>query len=373
MNPKYKKIYCCTPISFRADENSFFIRDTGLISRVIRDMGPESKVIMPLPFHADDRRELIIRTEYRNLESAEWWKSLKIDGLVLYSWGAPKYLKIAKAVHQAGIRLLIHMDTSGDFTGIDWENTPILARFIKHLKIKAVDALRAIHLSYADIITGGETALESISRRLFYGDWIVKRGYPMAAPVSPQCCYDGRTKKRIILFIGRWNDSKQKRPQIMMQTLEALYSFGVQVETRILGCLTNELHQWHSSLPPAIAESIHLVGYVPNHMLTDEYNNAQIMVCPSSYESSHIVSCEALCCGASVVVSNLPSSLRTVHWYTTKNSGRISKEDTPLSLAEAIRDELETWETSERDPYAIASAWQPYFHVNKVMDEIFSV
>lgn len=141
MNSKYKRIYCCTPVSFHANEH-FFIRDTGLISTVLRDMGVESKCIMPLPFHDDDQREHIIRTEFANLESSEWWKSLQIDALVLYSWGAPRYRKIARAIHRAGIRLHIHMDTSGNFEGPALKSLPLVKRILRRLKVKAQDVLR---------------------------------------------------------------------------------------------------------------------------------------------------------------------------------------------------------------------------------------
>ena len=106
---KYKKIYCCTTRSFPANEH-FFIRDTGLISSTIREVFHlESKCIMPLPYHDSDMPEHVIRTEYKNLTSVTWWKSLGIDALVLYSWGAPRYLPVARAVHKAGIRLIIHI------------------------------------------------------------------------------------------------------------------------------------------------------------------------------------------------------------------------------------------------------------------------
>lgn len=334
-------------------------------------MGVESKCIMPLPFHDDDQREHIIRTEFANLESSEWWKSLQIDALVLYSWGAPKYRKIARAIHRAGIRLHIHMDTSGNFEGPALKSLPLVKRILRRLKIKTQDVFRAQHLRYADIITAGETTLHAISKRVFYGEWVTEKGFPMASPVSPTCRYDGRPKKPVILFIGRWRDTVQKRAWFMMQTLEHLYRSGVTAETKIFGSLTDELRQWHDSLPKSMAESIHLIGFIPNEKLVGEYSDAQITVCPSLFEGSHIVSSESLCCGASIVVTAIPEELRTVHWYTTKNSGRISEEDTPESLAAAIRDELEAWNSGARDPHAIAAAWQPYFHVDKVFNTIF--
>lgn len=326
---------------------------------------------MPLPYHDDDQKENLIRTEYKNLKSVKWWKGLKIDVLVLYSWGAPKYLPIARAVKKAGILLMIHMDTSGDFEGWKWPYMSRLSKTYRYLKVHVQDILRSLHLQYADIITAGATVLTHISKRCHYGKWIEDRGFPMSNPISPQCHYNGGEKKDIILCIGRWGDKIQKRPEMMMDTISVYYQRGGNAITKICGTITSEIKLWHSSLPEDIAHKIHLIGYVNNAELVQQYNEAKIILCPSRHEGSHIVSAEALCCGCSVVVSNLPAPLRTVHWYTTKNSGTISNEDTAESLAQAIFDELNSWDKGKRNGEDIASSWQPYFHVDKVFNQIF--
>lgn len=368
MHPKYKKIYCCTPVAFHANDG-FWIRDTGLISNTLRTMGVESKCIMPLPHYEDDQNEHLIRTEYKNLQSTAWWKSLGLDAVVLYSWGAPRYLPIARAIHKAGIRLHIHLDTSGDFEGSNYDEMPFIKKIAHKLRILAQDFLRICHLRYADTISAGEPILQYISTRLFYGKWIITRGVPMASPVSSKFSYKGNPKHPIVLFIGRWDDSRQKRPEFMMKSIEHLICLGIQAEIKIIGTITDKIRQWHNTLPDATA--IKLIGHIPNNELIYEYNNAQIIACCSKFEGSHVVSSEALCCGVSVVTTNLPKSLRTVHWYTSKNSGRISDLDTPESFAKALYDELLSWKKNERNPQAIAESWHPFFHTDKILNRIF--
>lgn len=368
MHPKYKKIYCCTPVAFHANDG-FWIRDTGLISNTLRNMGVESKCIMPLPHYEDDQAEHLIRTEYKNLKSAAWWKSLGIDALILYSWGAPRYLPIARAIHKAGIRLHIHLDTSGNFEGSNYNEMPFVRKIIHKLRILSHDFFRAWHLRYADTISAGEPVLQYIATRLFYGKWIVTRGFPLASPISSKFLYFGNHKQPIVLFVGRWNDTHQKRPEFMMKSIEHLIYLGIQAEIKIIGTITDEIRQWHSKLPTTTA--IKLIGYIPNNKLISEYNNAQIIACCSKYEGSHVVSSEALCCGVSVVATNRPKSLRTVHWYTSKNSGRISNMDSPNSFAEAIHDELLAWKKNERNPHTIAESWHPFLHADKMLNRIF--
>ena len=142
--------------------------------------------------------------------------------------------------------------------------------------------------------------------------------------------------------------------------------------TDIYGKMADDLRAWHATLPPETQAKVNLAGLVPNHMLLDVYNSAKVLLCPSLYESSHIVSGEALCCGASVVSACQPILLRDVVWYTTGNSGTVAKEDTPESLADAMLEELQQWEQGHRDPTAIAAYWQPFFHADKVMARIFA-
>ena len=364
------RIFTCTPVAFHGND-FFFIRDTGLICMNLRKLGAESKAIMPLPFHEDDIREDIVRVPMEQLKSADWWRSLNLDGLVLYSWGAPRYTAIVRAIKKAGIRLVIHLDTNGDFFLDAAPRRRSLATRLKEaVTHPLIDILRARHLGYADVITCAEPVGEAILQKTFYGG-LKGKFFPFACPVSPTMAYDGRPKDDRIIAIGRWDDVYQKRPEMLMQTISALYERGSTAATDIYGNITDELRAWHATLPPETQAKVNLAGLVPNHMLFDVYNSAKVLLCPSLYESSHIVSGEALCCGASVVSACQPILLRDVVWYTTKDSGTVAKEDTPESLADAILEELRQWEQGHRAPSAIAAHWQPFFHADKVMERIF--
>ena len=67
---------------------------------------------MPGDTQANDEPDLI-RTMYANLESALWWREQKIDVLVLYAWGRPKFRKVACAIREAGIFLILNQDNGG--------------------------------------------------------------------------------------------------------------------------------------------------------------------------------------------------------------------------------------------------------------------
>lgn len=366
-----KRIFTCTPQSFSGSD-TFFIRDTGLICRTLQSLGVESKAILLLPHQENEYPDEIIRTTLDNLKSVDWWKKLELDGVVLYSWGMRQYNGVARAIHKAGIKLVIHMDTAGNFDRLLPEDYTPLKAIKKWITSSIYNIIRARHLSYADVLTMSPPVAKVMSQMIFLDDSMVKKNYPMPCPVSPKCAYKGEEKKDIILCIGRWNDPV-KRPQVLMEALTNYYSTGGTAETRFFGTLTDELRGWHSSLPRATADKVKLIGPVPNHKLWSEYAEAKIILCTSRSEATHCVSAEALCAGCSVVVSNRPAPLRVIHWYTSQDSGTISKEDTPASLAEAIHQELQLWQNGKRDPHKIAKAWQPYFHADKIMKDIFDL
>ena len=326
---------------------------------------------MPLPWYDDDRCDDVMRVEFSCLESEEWWRSLRLDGLVLYSWGAPRYRRIARAVHRAGIHLVVHLDSSGHFYGLFAPGTPWWRKLYVNIRGLGQDFLRARHLRYADIVTMSAPTAEHLRHRLFYGEDIVEKCYPMPCPIMPECCYDGTPKLSQILCVGRWDDVYQKRPEVLKETLDSYYSAKGTAKTLIYGRITQDLKQWHANHPAR--EHILLMGNAPHSELTQAYRRSQVLLCTSLYESSHIVSAEALCCGCSVVTPPRAEDLRCVLWYTTKDSGTISKDDSPISLARALQHELDQWQDGKRDPAAIAAEWSPHFHIDRILKEIFNL
>lgn len=367
------RIYTCTPVAFHANRG-FFIRDTGLLCTTLRALGAESRAVMPLPAHEDDEsgedaRQL--RVPYEQLESADWWRAQRLDGVILYSWAAPRYTPIARAIRAAGIRLVIHLDATEDFRRVVPGGDAPLCRFAGTLKEWLQNRRRAQHLRCADAVTLSAAVAEKLAQQRVFKGIFPEKAVAMPCPVSPQMRYDGTPKQDRILCIGRWNDAWQKRPQVLMQTLEAFYAAGGTAETAVYGTLTEELQTWHAALPPAVQQKIRLIGYVDNDELRAAYRTACICLCTSRFESSHIVSAEAVCCGCSIVTPPRAGQLTVVQGYTALQSGRVAAADTPADLAAALAAECRAWDAGERNPAAIAAAWQPYLHADQALRRLF--
>lgn len=367
------RIYTCTPVAFHANRG-FFIRDTGLLCTTLRAMGAGSRAVMPLPAYEDDEsgenaRQL--RVPYEQLESADWWRAQQLDGVILYSWAAPRYTPIARAIHAAGIRLVIHLDATEDFSRVVPGGDAPLRRLLGSVKEWIQNRRRAQHLRCADAVTLSAAVAEKLAQKRAFKGIFPEKAVAMPCPVSPQMRYDGTPKQNRILCIGRWNDAWQKRPQMLIQTLDAFYAAGGTAETAVYGTLTEELQTWHAALPPAVQLKVHLIGYVDNDALRTAYRSARICLCTSRFESSHIVSAEAVCCGCSIVTPPRPGQLTVVQGYTARQSGRVAAADTPAALAAALAAECAAWENGERNPAAIAAAWQPYLHADQALQRLF--
>lgn len=387
------KWYTCTPVPFKGD-HTFFSRDSGAFCKAFQRLGMESMAIMPTPVQDGDDPDLI-RTAYANLEDPAWWKSLGIDGLILYAWGMGKYLPIARAVHEAGIYLVTYMDTSGLF--YPWSHWKTLTshiwnmeknkrgrmkgsifaclRILKYHTIGALDLGRKRHWNMADLISfPSPPALLSVrDRQWLHGKKICKKLSLIPNPISSQDIWESTvSKQNLIISVGRWDDSFQKNPELLMRTMEIVVRHPISWNFEIYGNITPSMYEWHQSLSPEHQAHIRLIGQVPNHELIKIYSKAKICLCTSRYEGSHIASAEALCAGASVVGPHLTPMLNCLQWYVSHNSGTLSPQDTPESVAGALLEEIRCWEEGKRSPEEISRHWCSLLHAENSCKRIIA-
>lgn len=360
-------VYTAATRSFIGGQDTFS-RDCGLICKELQKMGIASKLVLPLPRKEGEWTEDLLRVEYKKMKSSDWWKSLGIEGVILYSWGAPQYLPVARAIHRAGIKLVIHFDTAGNFFRY-LDGCSLVQKMFIRLKEVCINILRRKHLSYADVITCSTPVITKLRESIYYGEKIAQKCIEMPGPISQHFSYDGTAKKNHIICVGRWN-AEVKRPDFLMQTVSALYTMGCKAHVYIYGPTTQKMMDWQENLPDEAKEFVHVMGLVPNHILPEVYKKSRMVFCTSRSEGSHLASAEGLCSGCSVVTTPR-RELNVLASYTTKNSGRIAKEDTPESLAEALMEELQAWELGERQAEKIAAAWQASFHVNQILPKLF--
>jgi glycosyltransferase involved in cell wall biosynthesis len=388
--------YTCTPVEFGGGPD-FFTRDSGLLSRGFQLIGVESMAVMPGARKAEDEPDLI-RTEFKNLESAEWWKKQKLDGVVLYAWGAPRFRHVARAIRESGVILILNQDSSGivsPLCGISfWMKEQWVLRgggTSPAHTLRAIlmiiwgttggllrtDTLRALHLRQGTFIAALYPEATKYYRklcRIYGGRKLAGRVVTLPHTVAPSLFFENGFQKAPsrIIAIGRWHDVIQKRPSLLMETLGLLLSENDSVGIDIVGGGEGVFTKWLDRLPAKQAANVTIHGRLPHPEIKDLLRTARVYYSPSAYESFNIAAAEALCCGCSVVSADIPT-MASFRWFASKDSGTLAKADNPHAHCNALSEELAQWSSGKRIPKEISNHWCASLHADRVASKILEL
>ena len=373
--------FTCTPVAFGGGPD-FFARDSGLLCRGFQALGCESRAVMPGERKPEDDADLI-RTDFANLESAAWWRGHQLDGVVLYAWGSPKFRKVARAIRQAGIFLVLNQDNGGlisplaGFRGWIEEQWIMTGRgdqiaFLKTVArgiagLIATDPMRAAHLKEGNVIACVSPVAASHYRklcRIYGGTALTGRVKLLPHPVETRFHFEG-AKTRQVACVGRWQDHLQKRPLLMQAVIRRLVESDTEVRVEIVGNLTDPLQDWHHLLGPDLRERVSMRGMVNREQLAEILRRSQVFYSPSAFESFGIAAGEALCSGCSVAAGR-SVSMASFEWFVSENSGTLAAADNAEGHLGALLRELESWRLGLRDPVLIAARWRDRLHEDRV-------
>ena len=335
----------------------------------------------------DDPR--LIRTEFSNLESEKWWRSLQIDALIFYGWGDPKYQAIMTAIRAAGIKLIQNLDTVGIYSPYsnfpDWfaasiglvnrdqslkGNFRLCARMIRDFFPKIYETKRLAAIDQSDLVFcvsnaarfsicdyASSLGLENITAKA--------RVIPHA--VNPVMKFTTQTKTNTVLMVGRWEkaDESQKDPRMMLKCLKVFLTSHSTWNAVIVGRGATELDRFCKQWSPELRERLQLLPHLAHDSLVSLCCESKILFCASRFESFHIASGEAVCCGCSVVVAAHPL-LRSTEHFTSQSSGTVAIRRDHRSLVQALESEAEAWEHGARNPAQISKNWSSQLHAPNV-------
>ena len=387
------RIYTCTPVAFGGGAD-FFARDSGLLCRGFQLLGVESRAVMPGDRTPEDDVDLI-RTILSNLESPEWWKSQRLDGVVLYAWGRPKFRKVAKAIHDAGVFLVLNQDNGGLVSPLAGLRDWLLEQWIlagqgrgfsawlrfSRLSLRGLgiglllsDPLRAAHLRQGDVIACvSPRAAEHYMRlcRIYGGADLEDRVRVIPHAVETRFRFSGGPKRRQVACVGRWQDVIQKRSWLLVEVIGALIASDKDVSVVIAGTVTDQLRLWHESLEPDQANRVRLAGSVARHELAGILDESQVFYSPSAFESFGIAAAEALCSGCSVVAAR-SLSMAAFEWFVSENSGTLAERNDTQGHLATVRQELDSWNNGMRNARQISDVWCERLHADKVAEQVVS-
>lgn len=385
------RIYTCTPVAFGGGPD-FFARDSGLLCRGFQAIGIESSAIMPGEKRIDDEPDLI-RTAYADLESTTWWREQNIDALVLYAWGRPKFRKVARAIHEAGIFLILNQDNGGFISplagwrgwlqekwimcgqGAGWRSwLRFLFSTLKEstLGLLLTDPLRADHLKQGNIIACVSPQAAEAYRHLCHrygGRMLASKVRVIPHAVEPIFHDTGAKRSKQIICVGRWSDTIQKRQDRMIEVFGRLLNTDPNVSLVIVGESTNALCKWHASQSDSDKRRVSLLGRLDRSSLAAWMAKSQVFYGPSAYESFGIAAAEALCSGCSVV-AHRSVSMASFEWFVSDDSGTLADVDSIDAHVEALSAELAAWQNGLRVASNISQTWRQRLHAEHVARKV---
>lgn len=372
------------------DEESFFTRESGLFCRALQSLGVDSKAILLLPANGQDAPG-VLRANYGDLCDPNWWKSLNLDGLVLYSWAAPQYTPVAEAVRRAGVPAIIYMDTSGLVSRLGnpwawyryawqpvlakslgpWQALFSLGKFFIDTVFLVTPRRRLRHLSCGQAVTlPTKLGVEWMKREvtlLGRPDLATKIFYS-PHPQREIFSYQQGQKENLVISVARFlpEDWAQKRPSLLLRSLNSFLDQKGDWKAVVVG-------RGAAGLPTALGlqphPSMELLEKLPQSKLVMLYQTAKIGFWTSLWEGQQGTAAQALCCGCSVVAPASPLNSCFTD-YVCHDSGRLAKKSSAEDLAHALKLESEDWVCGLRDPEKISVHWSKLFHAKNRAWEI---
>lgn len=387
------KWYTCAPARFEAETgSSFFTRDSGLLCRGLQDMGYESRVIMLGPAYPADDPD-VIRATPDELASPDWWRSLKLDGLIMVAWARHRETPISRAIVESGTPYVLLLDSTGsgypllhqwDALKTFWRaqrgtGRGLIARtaaFLTRAILSGISTLiRHSYLRYRHmripnvVICPTPSALE---RQREFCEFFGGKNHGVNLQLAPHPISDvyqwdpSVQKEKRIIAVGRWNDLCFKRPNVLMSVCGEIARRQPCLHIDIFGVTTKAVDDWHASLDSGVRERIHLHGFQPAAVIAKAEQKAQVLFIPSSSEGGPVALFESLACGTTIVGYN-SGHLPGIRWAADRHNGGLAEHDTTESYVGALERELAKWERGEYSPQQISEYWRSKANYHAVL------
>lgn len=297
------------------------------------------------------------------------------DAVVAITRFNPALTLMLRKLKECGIRLVVKGDTDGTI-GYPIAPNYLRARPIsqsptnvfRHLKwrlpLGVVVRRRLEHIALSDL-----TVVESPGAAINLVQVLKYWGYDGNAsalrfipnPVSPIAVQGTPLKSRnkTIVSVGRWDDPV-KGVDLLRQTIEKTLDTRRDYNFLVIG---KEGEVIRSKIRNEYQSFVECAGPLEFELTQEALSSARILLVPSLLESFSLVTAEALCAGASVVVTPIES---LVYLAGGGACGSIARGFSADALNAALLREIDEWDRGERDSDAIASRWRSELNSSKV-------
>lgn len=296
------------------------------------------------------------------------WGSQNFDAVIALSRFAAPLTPLLTEVKAAGLPLIVKGDTDGTLGYPLKPNylriVPVLAHpsnILRQLKwrlpVRHWVGQKMAHFALADrVVVESPGAVANLRQVLLYWGFTSDLGKIHFIPNQvSQLALDvpvGSHRDKTILAIGRWNDALCKGADLLAGTVTDLFKLRDDYEVIVVGTGLDEIRK---RLPEHATTRVSLCDELSFAALQQLLVRARILVAPSRVESFSFVAAEALCGGASIVVTPIESLT-----YLAGGGawGTVAKGFSTGSVTAALLSEMDRWDNGAHDPQQIAAFWR---------------
>ncbi|MBM3829534.1 MAG: glycosyltransferase [Verrucomicrobia bacterium] len=377
-----------TPLPY-GENLTHWERDAGLTCLGLRELGQDARLVAQGTPAVRTDPPLILGS-LRDFQNPEWWRRTRAEGVILTAGGAPRYAPIAHAIRDAGLRLIVRLDSDGyksPRTGfrrfLAWQHCyyrdqgkpfPQLLALAKALVFRgfksAHDAGLCAHLEHAEVITiespGAREVLCQLLRFLDRLD-LADRVRFVPHPVPDYFRYDSaRARRKQLLAAGRWDSYFKDTPKLA-RVLGEVLSRDPECSAVVAGSRDDLMRAELARLPQEVTRRVQVLGYVRHGELLTLLQESQAVLCTSRSESFHLVAAQGLCCGCSVVG---PAELPSFVYFASQDSGTVAPDRSDSAMVTAAQAELSAWAAGRRSPASISAIWRAQLTARAMAGEL---
>jgi hypothetical protein len=367
-------ILFAAPRRYEGDNAFYTKRDAFRFVQHLESTGVSAKMVL-LPSATGDgvpRDKRLLVASYAQWISPEFWKGFGVRTVVVYAFGVirPRRMPaVFRAIRDAGCRVVFQMGSAFGLPAFPYRAWTMFKRRYRWARgggrsavlsfVRAV--LQELHWAWGgtfrfmcrdllplcdSIRVESKTALENTRKRLrsLHQAETADRVVLATHPVPDVYAWDGsRTakKNRIVCVAVDWRNPR-KGGRVLAKALARVLP-GSGWDAVVVG-------KHSDAVADEAATAKHLVRPVLEEdasVLEPIYKEARIFFTASGAEEAPNVVQEALVSGCSVV---FPPELVHLDSIVRAGAGTMSRHRTGRSLAEAIRREMDAWESDARDP-----------------------
>jgi len=236
----------------------------------------------------------------------------------------PEWLRALKRVLPAGTRLVVQ-----DHGGWDPARASLWSRLWVRRGLSVADAVLVSSPGHAATLR----AAHVVSPRLPIADVMEASTHLKAMPRREAASKSDVTGDPAILWVGRLTPNKD--PLTMLEGVSRFLKVCPRASLSLVynsGTMIAEVHQ-RIERDPILAARVRVVGAVPAGEMAAYFSAADIYVSASHHEGSGYAAIEAMACGATPVLTDIPSfRLLTGHGSV----GALWQRSKPQSLCDAL-------------------------------------